>query len=522
MKNYLKKVNVFFSEHENISLLAYLTITSIAATLYFYIHNEILLYNDARSHLDIARRIVDSLTPGITQIGSIWLPLYQLFQVPFIWNTFLWHSGLSGSIVSGFSYIGASFFMYKILKRLTNSTIISLIGLGIFSLNPNLLYLQAVPLDEVLTLFFINGSLYFLLAWAETKSLYSLVLSSLFVFLGSLVRYEVWMLIIFEVGYIFSLVKQKDNDDKSGTVESYIILFSTLAFFGILIWLVFNFLIWHNAFYFLDSQYSAQSQQSLAVKTGALKTHNNIALSLLVYASDVLENTGYLFGILAVVALIYLLLKNGKTYIKLFYVVTLAPAIFDVVSLFKGETVIYTSFFPSPQTDQVFNTRYGIIGLIPITIILVSAFFVIEKKFKRKIIFYLFLTIIILENFLYFYLTSPINIIDGLNGISSFSKSNNIYMANIIKNNCSQGLTLVSAGKNESGMFTTMLPMKSFIYEGSGDYWNKALSNPQSMATCIAMTNGDVAYQNFVNKQELLQSYRIIFNSSGTIIYKKK
>ena len=35
----------------------------------------VLYYGDAEAHLNIARRIVDSRTPGPEQIGTVWLPL---------------------------------------------------------------------------------------------------------------------------------------------------------------------------------------------------------------------------------------------------------------------------------------------------------------------------------------------------------------------------------------------------------------------------------------------------------------
>ncbi len=37
-----------------------------------------LYFGDAEAHLDIARRIVDSRTPGWSQVGTTWLPLPHL------------------------------------------------------------------------------------------------------------------------------------------------------------------------------------------------------------------------------------------------------------------------------------------------------------------------------------------------------------------------------------------------------------------------------------------------------------
>ena len=47
------------------------------ATIALYYHRLglTLSHYDARGHLIVARRIIDSITPGWQQIGAVWLPL---------------------------------------------------------------------------------------------------------------------------------------------------------------------------------------------------------------------------------------------------------------------------------------------------------------------------------------------------------------------------------------------------------------------------------------------------------------
>jgi len=59
-------------------LLGILAILSIVCFYIFYDNGLGLSYNDARSHLDIGRRVVEGLKPGLAQIGSVWLPLPHL------------------------------------------------------------------------------------------------------------------------------------------------------------------------------------------------------------------------------------------------------------------------------------------------------------------------------------------------------------------------------------------------------------------------------------------------------------
>ena len=121
--NLISYINGYLQKKKYSSLFLFLLSVSSSSIIYFYLKNEILIYNDSRSHLNISRRIIDNLTPGLAQLGGTWLPLYHLLVLPFIWNNFLYHSGLAGSIVSGIAYIGASIYIFKILEQFVKSKI---------------------------------------------------------------------------------------------------------------------------------------------------------------------------------------------------------------------------------------------------------------------------------------------------------------------------------------------------------------------------------------------------------------
>src|SRR5437899_11271445 len=57
-----------------------------------------LYYGDAEAHLNIARRIVDSRTPGYPQFGTVWLPMLHALLLPVVARDELWRSGLAGVI----------------------------------------------------------------------------------------------------------------------------------------------------------------------------------------------------------------------------------------------------------------------------------------------------------------------------------------------------------------------------------------------------------------------------------------
>src|ERR1700751_6171689 len=73
--------------------------------LYFNRNGEVLRYGDAVAHIKIARRVFDSRTPGLLQLGTVWLPLPHLLMLPFLLPRWLWQTGIGGSIPSLFAFV---------------------------------------------------------------------------------------------------------------------------------------------------------------------------------------------------------------------------------------------------------------------------------------------------------------------------------------------------------------------------------------------------------------------------------
>ncbi len=87
--------------NSEVRLLAWLaTCVSILSFLFYFKAGEVLLYGDAIAHIDIARRVFDSKTPGLLQLGTVWLPLPHLLMIPFLISKHMWQSGAGGSIPS--------------------------------------------------------------------------------------------------------------------------------------------------------------------------------------------------------------------------------------------------------------------------------------------------------------------------------------------------------------------------------------------------------------------------------------
>src|SRR5882757_11061513 len=117
-------------------------VISIGALIFYYRQGAILLYGDAVAHLNIVRRVFDSRTPGLFQLGTVWLPLPHVLDIPFIVNDRLWQTGLGASIPSMIAYVAGTLGVFHLVCSLASRPAAWIAAL-IYAMNPNLLYLQS-------------------------------------------------------------------------------------------------------------------------------------------------------------------------------------------------------------------------------------------------------------------------------------------------------------------------------------------------------------------------------------------
>jgi hypothetical protein len=145
-------------------VLAAALIASAIAVWWSWRNAAFLLYGDAEAHIHIARRLFDSHRPGITQLGSVWLPLPHLLLVPFLLVNSLWRSGIGPMIPSAVCYVLACLGLYRLLRKWV-SPVAACIALTLFAANPNLLYMQTTAMTEPLFLCELIWSVLFLVEW---------------------------------------------------------------------------------------------------------------------------------------------------------------------------------------------------------------------------------------------------------------------------------------------------------------------------------------------------------------------
>lgn len=328
-------------------VFAVLAAISITAASYVYQSGWTLYYGDAEAHLNIARRIVDSRSPGYEQIGTSWLPLPHLLAIPFVRNDRWWRDGLAGTIPSAACFVCAGIFLFAAIRRAARSAPAGFAAVGIFALNPNLLYLQSTPMTEPVFLAGLMALLYFTVLFRDTQSLAAVVGAGIACLAASLSRYEGWFLIPFATLYFLLAARRW----QMRLLAAF--LFGAIASVGPLYWLGHNWWLYGNPLEFYNGPYSAKA---IYQRTGTYPGNHDWRKAWLFFRTAAVLCSGWGAIIAAGVGLVGCILRR-----TLWPLLLLAlPSVFYLWSMYSGGAAI---FVPQLWFGSYYNTRYGLAPL---------------------------------------------------------------------------------------------------------------------------------------------------------------
>jgi hypothetical protein len=180
-------------------LSAFGLLIGTAAALIYGQRGLTLAHYDAKAHLVVARRVLDSLTPEYSQIGAVWLPLPHLLNLLPVQIDWLYRTGASGVAISIASFGLACYAMAHLVLRVTASRAAATIAVAMFALDPDVLYLQSTPMTEPLLFGLVLLSICLVYDWveahdsADTLCHQSPSKAGWCLVLACLTRYEAWL-----------------------------------------------------------------------------------------------------------------------------------------------------------------------------------------------------------------------------------------------------------------------------------------------------------------------------------------
>ena len=165
-------------------------VVALAAAIIYARHDLALSHYDARAHLVVARRILDSLSPGWHQVGAVWLPLpHVLNALPVQWD-WAYRTGATATLVSVVCMGVSAGACAALLQRATGSRLAGAAAAALLATNANVLYLHATPMTEPLLIALAFLSIERLDAWLRGAA--SARSAGVSLFLLCLTRYEGW------------------------------------------------------------------------------------------------------------------------------------------------------------------------------------------------------------------------------------------------------------------------------------------------------------------------------------------
>jgi 4-amino-4-deoxy-L-arabinose transferase-like glycosyltransferase len=477
----------------------YLVLTSLAAAisvgaLIFYHHQgAILLYGDAVAHINIARRVFDSRTPGLFQLGTVWLPLPHVLDIPFIVNDRMWQSGLGASIPSMIAYLAGTLGVFRLVRGMASRTAAWIASLT-YALNPNLVYMQATAMGESLYLaFFVWSAVYFAEFVRDARedgehAGKSLQKCGLMVSAAMLVRYDGWFLAAVIASAALVLLWQVRPSARS--LRRGLVTFVLLTGFTGGLFLVYNQVGYGNALEFANGPYSARAIQERS-KTPTMPTYPGensprgatlqfLKISRLNVAEGMPEYLLFTAAFIALLASIYFSRRC------LTWAVLWVPVPFYVLCIAWGSVPIY---HPEWWPFSYYNVRYGLQLLPAIAVFFALACEFAAKFFPSRIVNGAALAIIAASYFSVWHKTPICQREAHANGDARLALEQ--QLAARLKALPPSATLMMDCGAHPGSIQMAGIPFRRVLRESNPPYWEIALTRPAQSADYIIAFPGD-------------------------------
>jgi hypothetical protein len=517
--------NVYAHQQIEARLTLFAAILSITALLYFYAHDELVLYGDAVAHLNIARRVVDNRHPlqSYGQLGTVWLPLQHIAMLPFVWVDTLWRSGIAGAVPGMVAYVLGTLGIFRLVRARVGLPS-AYIAAAIYALNPNLLYMQTAAMNEPIMLAFFVWSLVYLdeflratagnaaLTPATLKPRQALEYCGICMAGGALTRYDGWFSAAF-IGVILTVafLSCRSREGNPLLRRSVTKSFAEVLLLNALVpvyWLIYTWAISGYALDFLNGPYSAKAIAARSAAQGAPPypgQHDILAAAQYFLKSAQLNVAMPLAGrALLILALLGTAIAIWK--FRRFGVVLLLwlPLAFYALSIAYGSVPIY---IPVWWPFSYYNVRYGL-ELLPVfavfPVLLTS--FVTERLYSgvSRACPYCALITLVAISYAFAFAAAPITLReartnsrdrialeDGLaGGLAHLPRSSTLLMYE---------------AEHAGAIRLAQIPLKNIVSESEHPEWEWALLDPAHHSDFIVACQGDPVWTALRHRESEVQ-----------------
>lgn len=494
---------------------------SLFAISYSYSRGLMLLYGDAVAHLNCARKVIDSLHPGLSQLGTVWLPLPHLLMVPFVWRMEWWQSGLAGAFPSMGAYILGTAGIYR-LARLWMQPRAALIAPLFFGLNPGLLYLQATAMTEPLFLAEMIWAVVLMVEFGRalekneiSRAAKLLVVAGVVLVAAVYTRYDGWVFAF--AAWLVALRKTLRTKRWKSAAGGAFVLVTVMLATAPLIWLAFCAQQTGDPLTFMRGPYSAKAIEIRTSKPGAPHYpgwHNmRIAALYFLKAAELGATARYLTDPLLILSIFGSVAAAIRWRARGLWTALLLwiPLPFYAYSVAYGSVPI---FFPLWVPNAWYNTRYGM-ELLPV-FALSLAFLVAcladwiarrRPSIARWVPAAVALLVVANNGFLLY--KKPL-VLDEAIANSRYRVPFEVAYARALESLPPGSIVLANTPEWVGAYQRAGFPFKRTITEADYEEWRAGLKYPAKAADFVVAIDGDRLTQAVADKQDGLTLINIV------------
>ncbi len=511
-----------------------LGVLSIAALLYYYAHQQLLLYGDAVAHLNIARRVVDNRHPiaSYGQLGTVWLPLQHVAMLPFVWNDVLWRSGMAGAIPGMVAYVLGSLAVFRLVSARAGQ-LAAYSAAAIYALNPNLMYMQATAMNEPIFLAFFLWALVYLdeflratfppepsspVKAATMKPPQALEACGIAMAGGALTRYDGWFAaIVFGLVLLWTFVLwwlRTDGPRQHRAMAKSLIEVLLLNVLVPVYWLVYTYFVSGNALDFISGPYSAKAIALRSTAQGAVPYpgQRHLLTAALYFVKAAQLNLGpapwgralFLLALAGTALAVWRFRRYG------ILLLLWLPVAFYALSIAYGSVPIY---IPVWYPFSYYNVRYGLELLPVFAVFLAILGQYLVGRFAApgaRIAVGAILIAVIAASYVSAYGETPITLREAqVNSRGRIALERGL--ANFLSGIPPSSTLLMYEAEHAGALPMAGIPLRHIISEAEHPDWEWALLDPARHAEYIVACHGDPVWAAVQQHQtELTEVFSVV------------
>jgi hypothetical protein len=322
-----------------------------------------MLYADARSHMTIARRLLDGPNHSLVQLGTVWLPVPHVVVATFTLITSWWTSGRAALPVNLACLVIEAIALFRVVLLASRSRVGAWVAVLVLVTNPGWLYLHTTSLGEPVLFAAVLVTIAGLSGWVRSDKPYSggelTVFCGLPAAVAVLSRYDGWAIAVSAAVFVAVVAQLRWRQWRYSL--RCVRGFAIAPLVAALWWCWFNFVNWGDPVEFQRGRYSAQAQQDLLDRAGLLPDKGDLGRSVATYVQATLEGAGrwvLLAGMAGAVA--WLIIGRWRVRALAPWLLFAVPVGFYVLSLYTGQIALRLG---TPEDPSMFNLRYGLQAL---------------------------------------------------------------------------------------------------------------------------------------------------------------